>query len=44
MMASEARLFRDDTALSAILATDYSREQKRIGRQVRHFDQELWQQ
>ena len=44
MMASNARLFGDDSALSAILATDDPREQKRIGRQVRHFDQELWQQ
>ena len=43
MMASKARLFRDDTALSAILASDDPREQKRLGRQVRHFDRELWQ-
>ena len=44
MMASKARLFRDDSALSAILATDDPREQKRIGRQIRHFDHESWQQ
>ena len=44
MVASKVRLFGDDTALSAILATDDPREQKRIGRQVRHFDQKLWQQ
>ena len=43
MMASRARLFGDDTALSAILASDDPREQKRLGRQVRHFDPELWQ-
>ena len=43
MMASKARLFGDDTALSAILALDDPREQKRLGRQVRHFDPELWQ-
>ena len=43
MMASKARLFGDDTALSAILASDDPREQKRLGRQVRHFDHELWQ-
>ena len=42
MMASKARLFGDDTALSAILASDDPREQKRLGRQVRHFDPELW--
>ena len=44
MMASKARLFGDDSALSAILATDDPREQKRIGRQIRHFDYESWQQ
>ena len=43
MMASKARLFGDDTALSAILASDDPREQKRLGRQVRHFDHDLWQ-
>ena len=43
MMASKARLVGDDTALSAILASDDPREQKRLGRQVRHFDPELWQ-
>ena len=43
-MASKARLFGDDLALSAILATDKLREKKRLGRQVRHFDHESWQQ
>ena len=43
IMASKARLFGDDTALSAILASDEPREQKRLGRQVRHFDPELCQ-
>ena len=43
MMASKARLFSDDTALSAILASDDPREQKRLGRQVRHFDHDSWQ-
>ena len=43
-MASKPRLFGHDTALSAILATDDPREQKRIDRQVRHFHQKLWQQ
>ena len=42
MMASKARLFSDDSALSAILATDDPREQKPIGRQVRNFDHNLW--
>ncbi|CAN0379061.1 unnamed protein product [Ascophyllum nodosum] len=45
MMASKARLFGDDSALSAILATDDLREeQKCIGRQIRHFNHESWQQ
>ena len=43
MMASKARLFGDDTALSAILTSDDPREQKRLGRQVRHFYHDLWQ-
>ena len=42
-MVSKARLFGDDSALSAILATDDPREQKHIGRQVRHFGKDLWQ-
>ena len=42
MMASKARLFGDDTALSAIFATKDLREQKRLGRHVRTFDPELW--
>ena len=42
MMASKARLFGDDKALSAILATKEPREQKRLGRHVRLFDPELW--
>ena len=42
MMASKARLFGDDTALSPILATKDPREQKRLGRRVRLFDPELW--
>ena len=43
MMASKARLFGDDTALSAILASDDPGEKKHVGRQVRHFDHALWQ-
>ena len=42
MMASKARLFGDDTALSAILSTKDPREQRRLGRHVRLFDPELW--
>ena len=44
MMASKARLFVDDTALSATLASDDPREKKRLGRHVRHVDHDFWQQ
>ncbi|CAN0154209.1 unnamed protein product, partial [Ascophyllum nodosum] len=50
IIASRARLFSDDLALSAVLAADDPREQKHLGRhhkrlgsQVRHFDHDLWQ-
>ena len=42
MMACKARLFHEDFALSAIMATDDPREQKRLGRHVRNFDPKLW--
>ena len=42
MMASKARLFGDDSTLSAALATDDPREHKRLERQVRHFDHDSW--
>ena len=44
MMASKARLFGDDTALSATLASDDPQKQKRLGRHVRHFDHDFCQQ
>ena len=44
MMASNARLFGDDLALSAILATDDPRAQKCLDRNIRHFDHDFWQQ
>ena len=37
-------LFGDDLALSAVLATDDSREQNHLDRQVHYFDHDLWQQ
>ena len=42
IMASKARLFGDDSTLSAIPATDDPREHKRLGRQVRQFDHDTW--
>ena len=44
MMVSNACLFGDDLALSAIFATDDLRERKRLDRHVRYFDHEFWQQ
>ncbi|CAM9842729.1 unnamed protein product, partial [Ascophyllum nodosum] len=42
MMASNARLFDDDLALSPILATDVPREQKRLEHHVHHVDHDFW--
>jgi ribA/ribD-fused uncharacterized protein len=42
MMLSKARLFADDNAADAILATDDPDEQKRFGQTVRGFQQEIW--
>lgn len=37
MMASKARLFIDETSISAIFASDDLREQKRLGRLICHY-------
>jgi ribA/ribD-fused uncharacterized protein len=42
MMAEKARLFGDIEVRDAILATPNAREQKALGRQVRHFDADRW--
>jgi ribA/ribD-fused uncharacterized protein len=42
MMAEKARVFGDADALEQILETPYPREQKRIGRRVRGFDEAEW--
>ncbi len=42
MMLSKARLFGDEEAAQAILATNDPDRQKRLGQAVRGFDQELW--
>ena len=42
MMTLKARLFVDDGALSAMLATSGTREQKYLGHQVLHFDHDIW--
>ncbi|MEO1450326.1 MAG: NADAR family protein [Bacteroidota bacterium] len=42
MMAGKARLFKDDEMLVQILACESPGEAKKLGRQVRNFDQETW--
>ena len=42
MMADKARVFGDDEALAAVLATRNPRKHKAIGRTVRGFDAETW--
>ena len=42
MMAAKARLFGDDDALRAILASGTPSEAKQLGRTVRNFDEERW--
>lgn len=42
MMAEKARMFGDDQTLSTILAATSPRKQKDLGRQVRGFDESVW--
>ncbi len=42
MMAGKARLFGDEAALSRILRAPTPAEAKKLGRQVRGFDEALW--
>jgi ribA/ribD-fused uncharacterized protein len=42
MMASKARLFGDDEALAEILAADSPAKAKKLGRNVRGFDEARW--
>ena len=42
MMAEKARLFDDHETLELIMNTDSPREQKRLGRLVKPFDQKRW--
>jgi len=43
MMAEKARLFGDQDALEEIMAISDPREQKAIGRHVRDFDKDEWE-
>lgn len=42
MMAQKARVFGDEQALDAIMATSNPAEQKAIGRKVKGFDRRQW--
>ncbi|MBA9859842.1 NADAR family protein [Ralstonia insidiosa] len=42
MMYSKARLFSDDQTARKILSSREPREQKRLGREVRGFDEAVW--
>ena len=43
MMASKARLFGDEEMLAKILAAKSPAEAKKLGREVRNFDQATWE-
>ncbi len=44
MMAAKARLFGDDAAVRKILAAHHPKAVKEVGREVRDFDEALWQE
>ena len=43
MMAEKARLFEDYESMKRIMNTNNCREQKKLGRQVKNFDQKIWE-
>lgn len=43
MMAEKARLFQDDEMLKAILTAKHPKQMKEFGRNVKHFDAEIWE-
>lgn len=43
MMHQKAKLFKDEETAEKILATESPREQKKLGRQVKNFDKEMWE-
>ncbi|MDO5082807.1 MAG: NADAR family protein [Arachnia propionica] len=44
MMASKARLFGDDEMAPRIVAASHPDQAKKLGRQVRGFDEEVWKE
>ena len=43
MMAEKARLFNDEAALRQILAARSPAEAKKLGREIQHFEPEVWE-
>lgn len=43
MMAEKARLFDDEAALNQILAARSPAEAKKLGREIQHFEPEVWE-
>lgn len=43
MMAEKAKLFNDEETLAKIMSTISPRTQKSLGRKVKNFDPEIWQ-
>ena len=43
MMAEKARLFGDHDTLNRILTKDSPKDAKDLGRQIQHFDAEIWE-
>lgn len=44
MMAEKARLFEDENAFKKIISSTSPREMKAIGRTIKNFDQQVWEQ
>ena len=42
MMASKAKLFKDDAALENIMCAEHPKQQKQIGREIRNFNKGKW--
>jgi ribA/ribD-fused uncharacterized protein len=44
MMAEKARLFKDEEILNKILNAKHPGEAKQLGREIRYYNEDLWQQ
>jgi len=43
MMAAKARLFNDEETVVKIMQAEHPREQKKLGRQVKNFEPDVWE-